>query len=438
MLAFPLILANITTPILGLVDTAILGRMGEVHYLAGAAVGSLIITQVYWICGFIKMSITGLSAQAKGDNDLASLKVVTQGVVIALLLALLLLATQSLILSAGLFFAQAAPEVTTSINDYFSTRIWGAPAALANLVITGWLIGQQKTKLVLMLQIVINIANILLSLLFVYGFSWGVKGVAAATVCAEFLMVFWASITLVKWAKQHAIKDIGSPILSTMKQWFRWLELQPMLSLNSHIFVRNLALQFTLAFVTLKGVQYGTSAAAVNAIMMQFFALIALGLDGIANAVEALVGEAKGRKNKQTLHQYVKVGLVWSSIFAVIYAILFYMLSDTIVSALTHHNTIQTAMLSYTLVIILLPLVAHWCFLLDGVYVGLGKGKTMRNSMLLSTLLGFLPIWYIFKDLDNMSLWIAMLVFLACRGVFLGGHYLWVYRVLVYHKDAHS
>lgn len=427
-LAFPLIVANITTPILGLVDTAILGRMDQVHFLAGAAVGSLIITQVYWVCGFIKMSITGLSAQAKGQNDLSSLRVVVQGVFVAGLLAGVLLLCQTFILSGGLFFAQATPEVSTSIRDYFSTRIWGAPAALANLVIIGWLIGQQQTRKVLLLQVLINVCNILASLLFVYVFGWGVKGVAAATVFAEYIMLIWALWYVYKWSKNNVDISASQSLLKKIREWLKFSELKPMLHLNSHIFIRNLALQFTLAFITLKGVQYGTSAAAVNAIIMQFFALIALGLDGIANAVEALVGEEKGRKNARALHQHVKIGLFWSSIFAFLYAVFFYFLDDNIVRLLTHHEVVIDAIIPYGIIILLLPLAAHWCFLLDGVFVGLSAGKLMRNSMLVSTLLAFLPTWWLFNSLGNMSLWIAMLIFLACRGLVLGAYYGLVYR----------
>lgn len=427
-LAFPLIVANITTPILGLVDTAILGRMDQLHFLAGAAVGSLVITQVYWVCGFIKMSITGLSAQAKGQNHVSSLKVLVQGVFVALVLALGLLLCQALILSGGLFFAQASPEVTSSIVDYFSTRIWGAPAALANLVIIGWLIGQQKTRQVLLLQVLINVCNILASLLFVYGFGWGVKGVAAATVFAEYFMLIWALAHVYTWAKINV--DISSikHFISKIGEWLQISQLKPMLHLNSHIFVRNLALQCTLAFITLKGVQYGATSAAVNAIIMQFFALIALGLDGIANAVEALVGEEKGRKNAQALHQHVKIGLFWSSIFAFIYSVFFFFLDDNIVTLLTHHEEVKSAIVPYGVIILLLPLAAHWCFLLDGVFVGLSAGKLMRNSMLVSTIFAFLPTWWLFNSLNNMSLWIAMLVFLVCRGLVLGTYYVFIYR----------
>jgi MATE family multidrug resistance protein len=409
--------------------------MDNVSYLAGAAIGSMIITQLYWVCGFMKMSITGLSAQAKGQNAEASLKVLVQGCFVALLLAILLLIINHFVLQLGLYFSQAQADVSQSIVAYFSARIWGAPAALINMVMIGWLIGQQKTKTVLLLQVMINLVNIVASLLFVFGLGWGVKGVAAATVLAEYLMLLFAIFMVVKWvAGQSSLVDneqleesgqsrISDLSLKQMQSWLSLHLLKPMLHLNSHILVRNLALQFTLAFITLRGAQYGAQAAAVNAIILQFFTLIALGLDGVANAVEALVGEAKGKRDIPKINQQVRIGLIWSSIFAMFYSFAFYYLDSPIVKLLTHHQSVIDAMTDYTLVIILLPIVAHWCFLFDGVFVGLSKGKPMRNSMLVSTLLVFLPVWWVFSDGQNMALWFAMLAFLASRGFLLGVYY---------------
>lgn len=400
--------------------------MDEVYFLAGASIGALIITQVYWVCGFMKMSITGLSAQAKGESSEAALRILLQACLLALVLAVLLLLSNQFILQLGLDFSKAEPNVSDSIVRYFSVRIWGAPAALINMVMIGWLIGQQKTKTVLVLQVIVNLTNILASLLFVFAFAWEIEGVAAATVVAEYLMLICAIVVVFKWA----IGQSNFKLISKQQYlaWFKLFQLKPLLQLNSHILIRNLALQFTLAFVTLKGAQYGAQAAAVNAIILQFFTLIALGLDGIANAVEALVGEAKGKKDIAKLSLQVRIALFWSSCLAVVYSVGFYYLDSPIVNLLTHHTSIITAIKDYIVIIVLLPVVSHWCFLFDGVFVGLSKGKPMRNSMLFSTLLVFLPVWLIFFDFNNMALWIAMLAFLLSRGLVLGGYYAWMLR----------
>jgi MATE family multidrug resistance protein len=432
LLAFPLILANITTPLLGFVDTAILGRMGEVSILAGAAVGSLIITQIYWVCGFLKMSITGVSAQSLNSESTDRLKVLAQGCFLALLLAIVLLLGQKGFVELGLYFAKADKSLTLNIEAYFYTRIWGAPAALINMVVIGWLIGLQKTKSVLVLQVIINLVNIIASVTLVFGFGLGVTGVAAATVFAEYFMLFCGGFLAWRYFSGQSRSDSGQSRfefgqskskLQIEYEWFTWSSLSNLVSLNSHIFIRNLALQFTLAFITLKGAQYGAQAAAVNAIIMQFFALIALGLDGIANAVEALVGEAKGLKNKNKLNQQVKIGLLWSSAFACVYALLFFFLDSLVINLLTHHQSVIAEMQDYRAIIIILPIIAHWCFLYDGVFVGLSMGKPMRTSMVLSVVVGFLPTYWVMADTGNMALWKAMLVFLFCRALFLGAYY---------------
>jgi MATE family multidrug resistance protein len=420
-LAFPLILANITTPLLGLVDTAILGHMDATHYLAGASIGTLILTQLYWICGFLKMSITGLSAQAgRGNLDVKEqqrrTKVLVQGVSFGLLLGLLFILLQTPILNAGLYFAQSSELLKESTEAYFSVRIWGAPAALANMALVGWLIGQQKTKSVLMLQVAVNFINIIFSLLFVFVFDWGVKGVAGATVVAEFsLLVF--SLALSKRLINISLFESA---------WLKWIALKPLLSLNSDILLRNLALQLTLAFITFKGASMGAQIAATNAILMQFFALIALGLDGVANAVEALVGEEKGRKNIKALNHHVKVGSLWSSLFSVLYAFIFWQFGVQIIQTLTDQPVLQKEASNYLGLMILLPMVAHWCFLFDGVFVGLSKGKAMRDSMILSTVFGFFMIWWFVMDLGNTGLWIALLSFLAFRGAILGSWFVFL------------
>lgn len=421
-IALPLILANITTPLLGFVDTAILGRMDGLHFLAGAAIATLILTQLYWVCGFIKMSITGQSAQHRASAPNEKRKVLFQGALIALVLALCILLTQEWIVDAGLWFAKPNAEVAQSTQVYFDVRVWGAPAALVNLAVVGWLIGQQKSKLILILQIVVNLINIIASYSFVYVFGMQVEGVALGTVLAEYSMLVFSLF----WIHKRYISltlDYKSII-----QWCSLHALKPLLSLNSDMLVRNLALQFTLAFVMLKGAQFGTQTAAINAVLMQFFSLIALGLDGVANAVEALVGEAKG-KLKQGLGSVTEVtrqvglGMFWSSLFALMYCVFFYLFAAQIIGLLSNQQTLALALQPYMWVIYSLPLVAHWCFLFDGVYVGLSKGKAMRNNMLISTMCVFLPVYFLFSEHANQALWIAMFGFLAARGIGLAWHF---------------
>lgn len=421
-LAFPMIIANITNPLLGLVDTAVLGHLDHAAYLAGASVGALILTQIYWVCGFLRMSTTGLSAQAKGaQNRLLQTKVLVQGCVLALALSGLILLAQPFILSFGVTLANPDADVHQAIVDYFSTRVWGAPAALLNLVLIGWLVGQQKTRFVLVIQVVGNLVNAALDVLFAVYWGWDVAGVAFASVCAEYLMMgmgMWACL-------------VGARPLVIDRVWLRWHGLKQVFSLNGDMFLRNLSLQACLAFMTLKGAQLGAEFAAVNAIIMQFFVLIALGLDGVAYAVEAKVGAAKGANNERDVLRHTHTGLLLSSVFACAYALVFAFFGTSIIQLLTSLPQVQTAATGYLWVVILLPLVGHWCFLFDGVFIGLADAKAMRNTMFISAVLVYFPVWWLNQSMGNTALWIALLSFLLARGMTLGAVF---YRQTVWSK----
>lgn len=278
----------------------------------------------------------------------------------------------------------------------------------------GWLIGQQRTKPVLFVQIVGNSLNAILNLMFVYIFNLSVAGVALATVTAEIIMFglyFCRCFRLSRSVKLHL-------------HWFAIGALTPLLTVNANLFLRNIVLQLCLASMILKGAQYGVVEAGINALLMQFFALIALGLDGIAYAVEALVGKSKGQNSRLRFAQYLVQGLFWSSAFACLYACVFLFFSTRISYLLTTHTSILTAFNDYIYIAVLLPLLGHWCFFFDGVAVGLSSAKAMRNSILISALLGFLLFAWAFRDRQNEALWIGMLAFLTLRGATLG---IWIY-----------
>lgn len=414
VLAIPMIIANVTTPILGLVDTAVLGHLPNVEALAGASIGALVITQLYWICGFLRMSLTGLSAQAYGQKDLRQSPEYTmpvfQGLALAACLALALLLTHVWLIPIVQSIAATDTLTSRYLDDYFTVRIWGAPAALGNLVLIGWLVGQQKTKHVLLIQVFGNLVNIVLSVLLVMGFGYDVKGVASATIISEYLM-FFASLWLC----------FQSLVPQRVKlAWFRWQYIRQLCSLNVAIFVRNLALQLCLAFITFQGARLGAQTAAVNAILMQFFVLISLGLDGIAYAVEALVGEAKGQRKASLITAHTQRGLLWSGALALLNSSFFIIAGDWIIGLLTNNELLRNAAADYTLIIVLLPVVAFWCFLFDGVFVGLSEGKAMRDTMVLSAVLGFFPVWWLLASFQNWALWWAFLSFLGARGITLG------------------
>jgi MATE family multidrug resistance protein len=411
-LALPMILANITTPLLGLVDTAVLGHMSAPAMLAGAAVGALILTQIYWVCGFLRMSSTGLSAQARGHKDatLSSAKVLWQTLAVASILGLGLLILQAPILTAGLALASPSDAVAVHLTEYYQVRVWGAPAAMLNLALIGYLVGQQKTRTVMIIQIIGNLVNAGLDITFVYVLSMSVAGVALASLIAEYSMAFMAMYV--------ALKQVRG--ITPQASWFNRAARKILMKLNTDMLLRNLALQACLAFLTIQGVRFGEMPAAVNAILLQFFVLIALGLDGVAYAVEALVGEAKGANNASEIKRRTYQGLFWSSLFAIGYSAIFYFGGHGIISLLTEHQNIVSAALTYLPLMVILPLLAHWCFLYDGVFVGLTKSSSMRDTMIISAIAVYFPVWFFTQSLGNISLWYALLAFLLARGITLG------------------
>lgn len=427
-LAIPMMISNITTPLIGLVDTAVMGHMQDVSYLAGVSLGAIILTQVIWICGFLRMSATGLSAQAYGKQDkLAASQVLMKtcglGVVIGLTLVLL----QTPLFNAGLWLAEPSQDVADAASEYFRIRVWSAPAALANLALIGWLVGQQQHRQIMRIQILANLLNAGLDILLVFGLDMGVTGVAIASVCAEIMILVLAGMAVLRSGQFVLVSEALS-----LAGW------QSLLRLNSDMLIRNLALQLCLAFVTYTGVSYGDMTASVNAIILQFFTLIALGLDGLAYAVEALVGQVEGHQQQSSISQslstsqsessanlrvVVNNALWWSTLLALSYSLVFAVAGESIVAALTDIAELRSATQDYLWLIIALPMVSHWCFLFDGVYIGLTKASIMRTSMLFCALFFFLSFWLGLERFENWGLWICFLIFLALRGATLGYHF---------------
>ena len=414
-IALPMLIANISQPLLGLVDSYIVGHMPQAAYLAGVALGAMLITQLYWISGALRMSATGLSAQAKGaSNSSLSHQHWWQLVVISVLVALFIMATLPLLGDAVLAYSEPGVLAAAAMSDYLSMRLFGAPAALLNLVLIGWLIGQQRATLVMWVQVIGNVLNALLSLFFVYELGMGVRGVALATTCVE-----WGMCLVALGALSHHWRGVRPSW-----QLFTYQRLRQVLSMNSAMLVRNLALQACLAFITLQGARYGVQVVAVNSLLMQFMGLTALGLDAVAYAAEALVGEAKGQRNAQRIRAWVRMTLIWSVVAAVLYSLIFLLGGHTIIAWLTDIQALRRLAADYVIYPAILPLLAHWCFLFDGVYVGLGWSKVMRNSMLISASTGFFGVYALLQAQGgNHALWLALLCFFVVRGFTLMVHF---------------
>lgn len=409
-----MIISNMFAPLVGIVDTAIVGHLPGTHHLAGVALGGIIITQLIWVCGFLRMAATGLSAEAKGSGDTASAtRILVNSLFISLFIGIIVLILQKPLFDAGVMLSDSNDEVITTAAEYFYLRINFLPVALLNLSISGWMLGQQWHRDVMTIQIGANFVNIVLSYVLAIHLSLGVWGVALATVVAE-LAIFLSSLVLIRRREPAVFKGVFR--LPDFRQ------IKGLISLNTDMFIRNITLQFCLAVITFTGLQHGELTAATNAVLMQFFVLIALGLDGVAYAVEALIGESKGQKNNAKMRQWMFISIIWSNIFALFYTCVFWFFFSSIAALMTNIPELQNNMLEYRWYIIFLPIVAHWCFTLDGIYIGLMQAKVMRNTMLLSAVLSFSPLLLVIDNINNHLIWIVFSIFLFIRGVSLGGH----------------
>ena len=423
ILALPMILSNITAPLLGLVDTAVIGHLEYSYYLGGSTVGAMIITVITWLCGFLRMSTTGLSAQAFGQsNNELSFLILLRGMIVAFSVGLVVILFQNFYLDLALSLAGGSEQVQFYAREYSAIRVWGLPAALANLVIMGWLLGNHKAKVVMWLIIATNLINLGLDLLFVIGFAWQVKGVAMATLIAEYSGLVIGLGFVYKNFKQ---KFMG--VFSGVKQMFdAVLERAALLSyfkLNRDILIRTLCLEICFVFMTFQGARLGDDVIAANAILMNFLMLISFGLDGIANAAEVMVGKAKGENNQKNMFVSVNIALFWTGVFALAYSLLFYFAGNYFILTISNITAVVDYAQQYLFWIVALPLLACWCYLYDGVYVGLMQAHIMRNSMLIATFGCFFPVWWLLQDYGNHGLWAAFSVFMLARGVTLAWHY---------------
>lgn len=413
LLAGPMILSNITVPLLGIVDTAVIGHLGSAHYLAGIALGSAVISILFWLAGFLRMSTTGLVAQAYGKNDLTQLAaLLKRSLLLASAVAVLLIVLSPLIKHAIAYLSAANGDVLAQAYQYFSIRIFSAPAALCNLVLLGWMLGVHYGRGPFYLLLVTNIVNIVLDICFVVYLDWAVAGAAWASLIADYTALVFALFLVVKLAKKQGI-ELNVP------NWLSISKMAELLSLNRDIFIRSLILQLCFSFMTLYAARIGETTLAANAVLLNFLMLVSFALDGVAYASEAKVGQAKGQGSVKNIELWVKISVFWGMLFGVLYSAFFALFGSTIIKLLTNVPEVIQEATHYLPWLIVLPILAMSCFLFDGVFVGLTRAKNMRNSMILSAGVGFFGVFWVFIDWENNGLWLAMSCFMLMRGVTL-------------------
>jgi len=410
-IALPIVLANVTVPLLGLVDTAVVGQLGLAAPIGAVGLGAVILSSVYWIFGFLRMGTTGLTAQAHGAGDTGEVgAILKRGLLIAGAGGLALLVLQLPLVWAAFQIAPASAEVEDLTRAYLQIRIWGAPAIIATYALSGWLIALERTRAVLALQLLMNGLNIVLDVVFVLWLDWGVGGVALATVMAEV-----AGVTFGLWLCRAGL-------VATATRVFDAVRLRHMASVNGDIMIRSVLLtaSFT-AFMFLSAGQGDTQLAA-NQVLLQFLTLMAFLLDGFAFAAETLVGQAVGARRLSAFRQTVRLSAIWCGSGALLMALVIATLGAPLIDLLTTAPEVRATARQFLFWAALSPLFGVASFLLDGIFIGATRTREMRNAMILSVAVYALSIWLLLPY-GNHGLWASMLVLYIARALTLGAVY---------------
>jgi multidrug resistance protein, MATE family len=414
-LAWPLVLSNLSVPLLGMVDTAVVGHLPEPYALGGVALGANLASALYFAFGFLRMGTTALTAQALGArNDLEVRATAWRAFILAAAIGLLVMLAIPLALGLGSALFAPEPAIDAEFRGYLQIRLLGAPLALANAVILGWLLGMQDARGPLLLLIVTNVVNAALDILFVWGLGFTAPGVALATVIAEgFGLAFGI------WLLRRHLRGLVVQVTPSRAQILDLAAFQRLFRINRDLFLRTVVLQLAfLSFMALASRQ-GPIFLAANAILLHFFMLASHGLDGFAYAAEAMVGRAVGARDPQALREAARAGFVNAGILAVLIGLAFWLAAPWIIDLLTAIEPVRATALDYRPVVAVLPLIAIWAFLFDGIFIGATRTAELRNAMVGAILAYGLAAAALVPAFGNPGLWAAMLIFMAARGILL-------------------
>jgi MATE family, multidrug efflux pump len=411
-LAIPNIVSNITIPLLGMVDLAIVGHLDSMAYIGAIAVGSMIFNLIYWSFGFLRMGASGLTAQAYGaKNNPEIMATLVRGMMVAGVAACIVLALQVPIAKFAFFIMDGSDEVESLARSYFYIRIWAAPATIAIYAITGWFIGMQNTKIPMIIAIAINLFNVGFNLFFVYVMDLKSDGVALGTLLAQYCGLFMALILLRKYYGNLF------PFIK-LKTVFDNMAIKNYFLVNRDIFIRTLCLLAVFTFFTSRSASTNDNILAANSLLLQFMFMFSFLTDGFAYAAEALTGRFYGARQFKLLKSVIRLTFVWGGILGLVFTGLYYMGNELLLGLLTDQAQVVETAKEYTLWIILLPLVSVASFIWDGVFIGLTASKQMRNSMIVAVFAVFFPTWYLMESTyHNHALWCAFILFLFARGL---------------------
>ena len=411
-IAAPIMVSNLSTPLLGVVDTGVIGQIPDASLIGAVALGALVFSFVFWAFGFLRMGTTGLTAQAFGADDAHEVRAsLGRALLIAAVVGVCLILAQWPIRELAFSLLDGTDRVERFARQYFDIRIYAAPATLANYALLGWFIGMGKARIALVLQLVLNISNMLLDAWFVLGLDMGVRGVAAGTVIAEYL----AAAVGILIAARH-LRVLGGRW--EKQRLFDPLRIARTVAVNRDIMIRSLSLIFVFAWFVAQGAKYGETVLAANAILMHFVSVSAYFLDGFAFAAEALVGKAVGAANRSGLSQASRMTTWWAAGIALLATLFLTAFGTTLIDLLTVEPTVRLVAREFLPWASLAPLIGVWCFQLDGIFIGATRTPDMRNAMLLSALV-FMFAWYALTPYGNHGLWAALYVHYAARALTL-------------------
>ena len=410
-LALPSIVSNITVPLLGMVDVAIVGHLGDAAYIGAISVGAMIFNVIYWIFGFLRMGTSGMTAQALGARRLTDVaQLLVRSLAVALGVALAIIILQSPIRQLAFAIVQPESQIRNLTSTYFSICVWGAPAMLTMYGLTGWYIGMQNTRFPMVIAITQNVVNIIASLILVYGLGLGMKGVAWGTVIAQYVGMF-LSCTLLLLYYRKLLKHL---------KWTGLFEKQKMLGffkVNSDIFIRTIFLVAVNFYFLAAGARQGAVILAVNTLLMQLFILFSYVMDGFAFAGEALAGKSYGAKNASVFYAVIKRLILWGAIVVTFFTILYLIGGKPFLTLFTDDVDVISASAEFFPWAVVVPLAGAMAFIWDGVYIGITATRGMLYSSVIATLIFFVLFLLLRESWANHALWFAFVVYLLTRGL---------------------
>jgi MATE family, multidrug efflux pump len=411
-LAIPNILANLSIPLISVVDVALMGHLNSEAYILSIGFGVMIFNFVYWGFGFLRMGVTGMTAQEVGRGNIdESYRLLFRGLLIALVGGVLLFVFKNYLLQLAIYLIGANPTVNHQISVYFNIRIFAAPATLGLYAFTGWFLGKQNAKIPMIVTIAVNLLNAFISYYFVTQLQLDTKGVAMGTVIAQYTGLLLAISFFIIYYRKELTKQAYQHILELKA-------IKNFLLVNTDIFIRTLCLIFTISFFKIMSAKEGDIIGSANILLLEFTTIAAYGIDGFAFAAEAISGKYFGAKNKANFNKSVRYCFYWGFALGALYSVVYLLFGNSILALLTSQEVVIAEASNYIIWLVLFPILSVVPFVWDGIFIGTTASKAMRNTMLFSTFIIFLPAFYLLKDaFGNHGIWLAMILFVVARGL---------------------